>query len=434
MKKVKEHIFIIGQCTLHWGRMQFGNIGNYYIIEPFFEEIRRVFPDAELTTTMQFTEPFCKKYNIKTIPMEAYYDFNSDNNLALAQAELYALENNLNNNSIYIDEVKKASFVIDFSGDIWGDNADFLAKDRFAVGCYKDLVAQKLKPTIMLAGSPGPFKSKENMDLAKKTYAGFTFVTNREPISTRLLTQWGFDMTHTLNFPCPSFLFNPADSKETYQYCKNSELWETETLKVGFILCGWNFKKGPYDLAERNDNEYENFVTIIKHLIEIHHAHIFLLSHSNGFKIPPNKFELIHGRDYPIVKQLYNILCTKGFESNVTLLDGIYPPDITKGIISNFDILISGRMHGAVAGLSQGIPTVIIDYGHEPKAHKLQGFAEVADVKNYIADPNNLKELENVITTCIRNKQSIHQALTQNMRTIKAKARYQFDLIKDYIL
>lgn len=45
-------ILIIGQCTLHWGRMEFGNIGNFYIIEPFFEELRRVFPSAQIATTM----------------------------------------------------------------------------------------------------------------------------------------------------------------------------------------------------------------------------------------------------------------------------------------------------------------------------------------------------------------------------------------------
>ena len=41
-------IFVIGQCTLHWGRMEFGNIGNYYVTEPFFRELHRVFPEAHI--------------------------------------------------------------------------------------------------------------------------------------------------------------------------------------------------------------------------------------------------------------------------------------------------------------------------------------------------------------------------------------------------
>ena len=46
-------ILVIGQGTLHWGRLEFGNIGNYYIIEPFFRELHRVFPNATIKTTFQ---------------------------------------------------------------------------------------------------------------------------------------------------------------------------------------------------------------------------------------------------------------------------------------------------------------------------------------------------------------------------------------------
>lgn len=46
-------ILVIGQGTLHWGRLEFGNIGNYYIIEPFFRELHRVFPHAAIQTTFQ---------------------------------------------------------------------------------------------------------------------------------------------------------------------------------------------------------------------------------------------------------------------------------------------------------------------------------------------------------------------------------------------
>ena len=34
-------ILITGQCTLHWGRMEYGNLGNYAIIEPFVRELHR---------------------------------------------------------------------------------------------------------------------------------------------------------------------------------------------------------------------------------------------------------------------------------------------------------------------------------------------------------------------------------------------------------
>ena len=71
--------------------------------------------------------------------------------------------------------------VIDFSGDIWGDNADFLGSDRFYVGLVKDRVAQVFaKKTVMIAGSPGPFSAGKNLEFAKEVYENFDLVTNRK--------------------------------------------------------------------------------------------------------------------------------------------------------------------------------------------------------------------------------------------------------------
>lgn len=427
----KDRLFIIGQCTLHWGRMEFGNIGNYYIIEPFFEELRRVFPDAEIATTMQFSNEFCSKFGLITVPMEAYYDFNSYDNLAKAEKELEAVENNIEIDSVFVDEVKKASLVIDFSGDIWGENANFLGKDRFVTGCYKDLIAQKLKPTVMLAGSPGPFSNGEMLEIAKKTYAGFAFVTNREPISTRLLYEQGFDISRTYDYACPSFLFKKADEEKVDATCDIRKTVCKDKLNVGVIMCGWNFERGPFDAWPRGDGEYNNFVKVMSDIVKNNNAHLFLLSHSNGFKTPPSDFELIHGRDFPIMEQLNDLLLKNGLKESVSLLRGIYLPDITKGIVSCFDVLISGRMHGAVSGLSQGIPTAIIDYGHEPKAHKLRGFAEVAGVEKYIVDPNNLNDFESGVRNLIDDRSKIAQELSSRMRLVKKSAREQFDLLKE---
>ena len=63
-------ILVTGLCTLHWGRLQYGNVGNYYIIEPLFRELHRVFPQGEITTTFQMTKEFIEKEDVKVLPME----------------------------------------------------------------------------------------------------------------------------------------------------------------------------------------------------------------------------------------------------------------------------------------------------------------------------------------------------------------------------
>jgi colanic acid/amylovoran biosynthesis protein len=429
-------ILIIGQTSLHWGRMEFGNIGNYYIIEPFIRELHKVFDNAEIKTTLQMSEQFCMRENIKVLPLELYYDFNSSNNLEKVKHELILVEEYFSKGKFkektpYIDEVLNADIVIDFSGDMWGDNANFLGKDRFEVGLYKDLIAQKLRPTFMVAGSPGPFQDERTKELAKEVYKNFVLVTNREPISTDLLKKEGFDVQNTKNLACPSFLFQP-------QF--NSTIWEMdEFLKngkpiVGFILCGWNFTVGPYDKWPRRDEDYYVFAEALEYLTNTYEINLVLMSHSNGFPIPPEKFKLQHGRDYPIIKQLENILIKRGKAKNFKVLNEVYTPHETKSIIKEFDMMISGRLHGAVAALSQEIPTVIIDYGHEPKAHKLKGIAELCEVREYLVDPNQKDNLIKKMEKCFNNRFEIKKHLEKRIPIVKQLAKENFIEIKNSLM
>jgi colanic acid/amylovoran biosynthesis protein len=154
------------------------------------------------------------------------------------------------------------------------------------------------------------------------------------------------------------------------------------------------------------------------------------MSHSNGFDIPPAPFRLKHGRDYWIIKQLEKVLDDRGISKNFYVLNGVYDTWQTKAIIREFDMLVSGRVHAAVAGLSQNVPTVIIDYGHEPKAHKLMGFAGVAGVKDYVADPCSLEDLNSKIKYCWDHLGDYRMQLEIRMPEVKRKAKQNFKLLK----
>ena len=432
------NILVIGQCTLHWGRMEFGNIGNYYIIEPFMRELHAAFLDSTIRTTMQMSQRFCDVERVEVVPMDFYYGW-KDNELASVEQELaisksYKSTGKLDNTTPYIETVMWADLVIDFSGDIWGDNANFLGQDRFKIGLLKDQIAINLgKKTVMLAGSPGPFSDGETKLLAKKVYQQFDLVTNREPISTELLNNDGFDISKTQSLACPAFLFEPATGPEIEQLLEIEGLAKTDRKKpmVGFILCGWNFETGPFDKCSRDDSDYIKFAEAVEFITEILGAQVCLMSHSNGFDIPPAPFVLKHGRDYPITKQLEKVIGDRGIAKDFITLNGVYNTWQTKAIVGSFDMLVSGRVHGAVAGLSQSVPTVIIDYGHEPKAHKLIGFATEAGVQEYVADPSNKNDLILKIEKCWGNKESYKDRLNQHIPEVKRVAKKNFDLLKE---
>lgn len=430
-------IFVIGQCTLHWGRMEYGNIGNYYIIEPFFRELHKTFPDAEIKTTFQMSDEFCVNENVRCVPMSEYYEWNDDT-LSNAYKE-FTIASIYNDNGIlmdktpFIEDVLSSDLVVDFSGDIWGQNADLIGQKRFLVGLLKDRIVQLLgKPIAMLAGSPGPFNKDSILPFARQVFSNFNLVTNREPISSAVLKEYDFDTSRVHNLACPAFIFEAAPFFDVEPCLLNTPLENKNKPTVGFILCGWNMLEGPYSRTDWRDEEFDVYVNAILWFVKKYDINICLMSHANGFELPPN-FKLVQGRDFPIVKRLYDILRKTDVANNVFLLDGLYSPKITKGIISKFDMLISGRVHGAVAGLSQNIPTVIIDYGHKPKAHKLRGFAQVADIEQYIASPASIEDLKTKINECWNNRILVHQHLKVQNVKISDQVHENFKLLIELI-
>lgn len=424
-------IFVIGQCTLHWGRMEFGNIGNYYVVEPFFRELHRVFPDAKIKTTFQMSEEFRKRERVHCVPMDEYYGWNEhDLSLAykeLAIASIYNVTNCLTDTTPFIQEVIDSDLVIEFAGDIWGRNADFLGPNRFLIGLLKDRVAQLLKKrTAMLASSPGPFNKDATLPLAKLVYESFDYVANREAVSREVLNSFGFDTHKVIDAACPAFLFEPCPQSDIHKYIIGTPLEKKERPVVGFILCGWNLLQGPYSREDWSDDEFSQYVKALCDLIKQQNVDICFMSHSNGFELPPH-FKPIKGRDYPFAKKMFELMSKTECSNHVYLMDGVYNAKETKAIIANFDMLISGRVHGAIAGLSQSIPTVIIDYGHEPKAHKLIGFARIAGVEEYVANPASVCDLTDKIETCWNNRSSVHNFLRHRNGEVATLVRKQFD-------
>ena len=429
-------ILVIGQCTLHWGRMEFGNIGNYYIMEPFFRLLHEFFPDAEVSTTFQMSDRFCNEEKVNRLDMSLYYGWNYD--LVNAKRELEIANTYLKNSKCdettpYIDVVKNMDLVIDFSGDIWGDNADFLGDDRFIVGLIKDRVAQIFaKKTVMIAGSPGPFSEGKNLQFAKEVYKNFDLVTNREKISKGLLKSYGFDTTKTHSLTCPAFRFEPARIEKIKGLDLIDQIIDPNKKSVGFLICGWNFTEGPFDKWPRSENEYEVFASAIEEFLsENDDVEVYLMSHSNGFPVPPVEFSLIHGRDYPIIKQLQSVLIKRGIIERVHALDGIYDAWQSKAILGQFDMVVSGRVHAAVGAMSQLVPTVVIDYGHEPKAHKLKGFAEVAGQLEYVAQPDKESDLIKKMNNVWNNRELVKQTLKENIPEVKSLGKKHFELIKE---
>lgn len=430
-------IFVTGLCTLHWGRLQYGNIGNYYIIEPLFRELHRVFPEAEIVTTFQMTEEYAITEKITVLPMEWYYAWN-EHDLADAKME-YEQALMIKNGATmevtpYMRTVLGSTVVINVSGDMWGDNAEHVGKNRFAVDLYKMRTAQLLgSRTVLFAGTPGPFYTCNDIEFAKEVYKNFSLVINREPTSTHNLKEWNFESDKVKDFACPAFLYKPELTQtEKYKLNKLFESLGDNKKVVGFTIGGFNLPVGPYDMWPREEWQYEVFAEAIEHTINKYNCRIVLISHTNGFELPPN-FKLINGRDYPILNQLKEIIVKRGMVNpeDLVLLNGPYLPKITKAIIGCFDMMITGRVHASVAAISQLIPTVFINYeGNFIPSTKMYGFADLAGVGKLVCEPGDKEKLISNIDYCMEHLEDIHGILAANIPDIQRKAHEAFDEIR----
>jgi colanic acid/amylovoran biosynthesis protein len=415
--------------------MEFGNIGNFYVIDSLVREVRRLFPNAEVRTTFQMSDTFCRQNQLTTLPMKLYYSWRK-RDLLFALLELfmahlhrwfpgkYAI-------TPFMKEVLAADFILDYSGDLWGDNANLVGKNRFFIGACKDLTAQLLgRRVYLIAGSPGPFKSVFRRGFARWIYRKFELVTNREPVSTRLLKASGFSTENTYNCACPAFLFHGASTLSVREdTTKNIFLNNKSKPVVGFILCGWNMVRGPFSRWPRDDEEYEVFLGAVEFIVKEIGVRVCLLSHANGFVRNPD-FRLIHGRDYKIIHRLFALTQDTTMADDVFILEGIYTASETHTLVGMFDMLVSGRVHAALAGLSQCVPTVILDYGHEPKAHKLKGFAELMNVEDYVADPASLKDICAKIQQCWDQRAALKKGIQHRMEEVEKMARSNLKLIR----
>ena len=123
---------------------------------------------------------------------------------------------------------------------------------------------------------------------------------------------------------------------------------------------------------------------------------------------------------------MHEIMVKKGHGARIHLIQGLYTPAETKGILRHLDALVSGRVHAAVGALAQHIPTLIIDYGHEPKAHKLKGFAEVANISEFVVDPAIPECMLSTFTRLWNERAAIGHMLEHRIPEVQNLSRENF--------
>ena len=434
-------IFIIGLTSTKLGGMEHHNLGNYAIMEPFICLLKEAFPGAEIVTSIQMSEAFCGKFGITCRREKRFWSYGKTTAVATAVDMLkiaywsflkYFFKKNAQGvlkSSLLLEELHRADLVIDFSGDIFGDNANYR---KFLEGCAEIFFAKILnKKVAMIIGSPGPFKLFWRRFLARKIFERVDLITNREPVSTELLIELGVRPDVIKTTACPSFMFEPEDSSRMeHIFTEEGILPKKDKPLVGLILSGWNMPEAPFNKLPRKEYELEPFVKLVEHLVKDTGARVLLMSHQNKTDKDGN---LGPGNDHAIIGQLAGMMTEFTRKGEVLTLKGFYNAAESKSIIGRLDMVISGRIHGAISALSQCIPTVIIDYGHEPKAHKLEGFARLTGMEDYVCNPRDAGDMIRKTDDAWEKRSQIKERLAGRIEGIKEAAKENFKLLRELV-
>lgn len=424
-------ILVTGLCTLHWGRLQYGNVGNYYIVEPLFRLLHKYYPHAEICTTFQMDNSFIKRENVVVLPMDIYYSW-QDNDIENAEKDVDIAKKYSDKSGVeltpYLSVLETVDMVINVSGDMWGNNAEHVGRKRFYVDCLKMKAAQLLgKKTILYAVTPGPF-SEEYYSLALDVFQKFDLVVIREKVSFKNLKNWGFSLDNVVWAPCPSFLF---DIDTDYHSKWIEKIEENNSKIVGFTLGGFNMPKGPYDMWPREDTQYNNFIRIVEHIINDLKCKVCIFSHTNGFNLPPN-FKLINGRDFIILDKLYELLLQKNasYRDEIIIIDEPLLPAQLKKVIGKFYMLVTGRVHASVAATSQCIPTVFMEYDRRViYSDKMLGFSQQLGLEKYVCIPGDYENIRLCVDECFIQNDQIRRHLNDKIKEIKL---YAENIVKDF--
>lgn len=310
-------------------------------------------------------------------------------------------------------EYRRSSVVVDLSGD--GLTEEYGLK--CLVAHMVPVVIGKLlcRPVFVCAQTIGPFQKHKWLCrfILKRSDA----VTARESLTMEYLTGLGLTPKRLSLTADLAFLMEPSSREDALRVLQEEEVPLDKPL-VGFAVSRLpGHILGTEDGRKPSKLELELAETLDR-LIAMGLRPVFI-SHTTG---PGER------RDDRRAAARVTSLCQS--QSEVSVLSGDYPAELTKALIREMDLMVGVRMHSCIAALSTNVPTVCIAYG--PKAFGIMqqsGQAErLIDIREVTAD-----RLFPVIRDTWEHREDVKQSLSSAMTKVKAMARENVRIVSELV-
>ncbi|MCF7763758.1 MAG: polysaccharide pyruvyl transferase family protein [Verrucomicrobia bacterium] len=268
-------------------------------------------------------------------------------------------------------------------------------------------------PFFIHAQSIGPFKNEPDTEAFRAVARRATHVTVRERMSHRYAIE-------TLGLPAdrvtltgdPAFLLTRTEApwRQHFGFGDKSPVIALSTSQA---ICNW--------MGSDYEDHFKVWCKVIEWLRRELDAHLILIPHVQ---------ELSSRNDDRILAT--DLARHFQFDNHLQIAGGDFSASDFKGIISQCDMVIAERMHAAIAGLSNGIPTVVIGYSVKAEGilSDLLSPEQVKEstlipLQDFLKVPTALKRIESAWT----HRETITKTLAGNLPAMKERAALSFEVI-----
>jgi len=415
-------------------------LGNVAVVIPMVKLLHSFIPDAEIATRIQLTDEFCAAHGVTRIPnppkligrradviLRLFGSLLDLSRIALWRLIKRVLRLNLR---ILIcgrklSGYRRADVVLDFNGDIFPSD---IHPVKVAVHALEMAAIRKLGiPVVEFVSSPGPFNTYFRRAVSKFMYNRLNVMVNREDVSSELVKQLGVDPP-VISAACPAFLLETAPAEKAKAFLAAENVDAGARPLIGMTLCGYNLPSQRTWGHLSSFKDLEIYVPALKWLLDELKANVFLLPHvyrRNPYTIAG---EFINGPDYDISGKLYEMVEGDKYGGRFKVIQGKYSSSEAKAIIGQCDMFISGRIHAAVAAMSQCVPTVVIAYGH-----KHRGFARVVGQEENVFQGTDAEGLMKLAQKVWQDRQEVRKTLQANQPRMKELVDLGIEIVRDIV-
>jgi colanic acid/amylovoran biosynthesis protein len=420
--------------------------------------LRKFYPDAEYVTTIQSSERLQKEFDCRIIKNDkfSYRTYSLMTSLKSTMNLVRCLIWNIIYkctkkdlkfiiNTRKLKEYYSSDLIIHLGMDLYSDDFGY----RTVAEHSKDILQAVFlgKKVRMWAESIGPFRNKLTRSIAKFTLNKVTLITLRENISKSYLENISINKPQIHITMDPAFILDPASEIEVKNVLNANKINNLSKPIIGMSLsltymAGGMKKSGKIAFINRTSkflqyvlpekiftpllnrgrkttiyssakDQYTNLMAkVVDTIIEELDADIFLIPHLQHPLIGENNL-------HEMVLQKSNHKNKINFISNECTAREV------KGIIGLCDMMISGRMHAAIAALSQNIPFVGLSY-----SYKFEGIAAMTRQEKYVCKEITYENIIRKVMEVWNMKEDIAHQLQENRQNVISMAYANGDIIK----